>query len=363
MSMKSVFVGSSESYSGKSAICLGLGLRLMDNGYKVGYMKPIGNILVDVDGVQVDEDTRRIKNVLGLKDPLHLMSPVSLTQQLIHDTLVNKQKKLDSRIKDAFTRISKNKDVMILEGIGDITGGAMFGLSCPEIARLTKSKIMLVSKYDSEYVVDRILREVRIIGDASMIAGVIFNDVPPHDMLKVNNLIKPFLENRGVSVLGVLPKDKILKSVTVKEVVEKLDGKILAGEKNKGNLIGSFCIGAMSPHNALKYFRRVTDALVITGGDRSDIQMAALEAGTKCLLLTGNLYPSDQVLVRAEELGVPVVIVTHDTLTTVQMIDNFVRRIHITEGRKLEKFREILEENVDFDELYRKTGITAGKKK
>ena len=48
-------------------------------------------------------------------------------------------------------------------------------------------------------------------------------------------------------------------------------------------------LGAMGAELALKFFRTKPDKIVITGGDRADIQLAALETDTKCLVLTGNL--------------------------------------------------------------------------
>jgi BioD-like phosphotransacetylase family protein len=39
-------------------------------------------------------------------------------------------------------------------------------------------------------------------------------------------------------------------------------------------------VGAMSAENALSYFRRKAHKVVITGGDRPDIQLAALETST-----------------------------------------------------------------------------------
>ena len=45
----------------------------------------------------------------------------------------------------------------------------------------------------------------------------------------------------------------------------------------------------------------------------ADIQLAALETSTSCLILTGNIYPSPSVLNRAEELCVPVLLTKLDT--------------------------------------------------
>ena len=57
---------------------------------------------------------------------------------------------------------------------------------------------------------------------------------------------------------------------------------------------------------------------LITGGDRSDIHLVALETATRCLILTGNLRPMPEVVRRAEELGVPVLLVRQNTLEVVE---------------------------------------------
>ena len=39
--MKALYMTSAETFSGKSALCIGLGLRFRKDGFKVGYMKPV----------------------------------------------------------------------------------------------------------------------------------------------------------------------------------------------------------------------------------------------------------------------------------------------------------------------------------
>ena len=39
--MKTLYITSAETFSGKSALCVGLGMRFRKDGLKVGYMKPV----------------------------------------------------------------------------------------------------------------------------------------------------------------------------------------------------------------------------------------------------------------------------------------------------------------------------------
>jgi len=59
-------------------------------------------------------------------------------------------------------------------------------------------------------------------------------------------------------------------------------------------------VGAMNVDSALAHFRRQPNKAVITGGDRPDIQLAALETSTRCLILTGNLPPNPLIIGRAK---------------------------------------------------------------
>jgi len=116
-------------------------------------------------------------------------------------------------------------------------------------------------------------------------------------------------------------------------------------------------VGAMGQEKALRFFRRVANKAVITGGDRADIQLAALETSTKCLILTGGFQPSAIVLGRAEELGVPMVLVPYDTLTTVEKTEKIVGHLRIHEAQKVARLKEILTEQVTIDEIKKSIGI------
>ncbi|GIV93113.1 MAG: hypothetical protein KatS3mg056_1822 [Chloroflexus sp.] len=76
-------------------------------------------------------------------------------------------------------------------------------------------------------------------------------------------------------------------------------------------------IGAMGAEASLSFFRRRANKAVITGGDRSDLQLIALQTSTNALVLTGNIRPTMQVMDRAAELEVPIILVADDTLSTV----------------------------------------------
>ena len=340
-------------FSGKSALCMALAMKLKEGDLKLGYMKPIGNIIVDLDGELVDDDAVNMKRLLGLEESPDELSPILFTHQLLEDILEGKDKQLVPRLKRTFERVSRDKDIMILEGAGDASGGAMLGLSDAEVARITGSKVLLVSRYCDEYTVDRITTYLRLLPDDVEVVGIVFNNTSPERMGFVREKVAPYFDRKGIKVLGVLPKNKALQTISAREIAEGLNGQVLAGKGNLDVTAENIIVGAMAPDSAIKVFRRKPNRAVITGGDRADLQMAAMEAHMPVLILSGNLYPPAPVLGQAEEMGVPVILCVDDTMTIVDRMESLLRHVRVKDREKLELMKRMFEEHVDTDTIFK----------
>jgi hypothetical protein len=122
-------------------------------------------------------------------------------------------------------------------------------------------------------------------------------------------------------------------------------------------MVEGFMVGAMSPENALRYFQRERNIVVITGGDRPDIQLAALEASVKGIILTGGFYPHDIIVSRAEDKGVPLVIADQDTFSVVGRLERTAGLSGPGDSKKVERARELVQQELEFAALYRKMGL------
>jgi len=149
----------------------------------------------------------------------------------------------------------------------------------------------------------------------------------------------------------------MLAAPSVAELAEGLHAEILIGAEHTGELVENMMVGAMTSEAALTHFRRKRNKAVITGGDRADIQLAALETSTRCLILTGNLYPSPGVLRRADELDVSVLLVNLDTLSTVEVVEGFLGRSRVQLPQKIDRLAALLNEHFNFPALYKSLGI------
>jgi BioD-like phosphotransacetylase family protein len=337
-------------------MCVGLGKRFIRDGHRVGYMKPVSTNAIRTGGACFDEDADFIKQTFGLTEPTTELSPICLDAADVEAILRGERNHFAARLQEAFAGVAQGKDVMLLEGGSSLSEGSMLGLPTPEVSQLLNARELLVVKFRTVSVVDDILGSKAVLGDSML--GAVINAVPRPRLEFVRDTVVPFLQERGVKVYAVLPQERLLLSISVRELAQVLGAEILCCNDRIDELVENLMVGAMSVDSALSHFRRKPNKAVITGGDRPDIQLAALETSTKCLILTGNLHPSPIILGRAEEVGVPMLLVRKDTLTTVEVIEQFFGKTRFHQEKKIQRFERLLEANMDFAGLYADLGIT-----
>jgi hypothetical protein len=355
--MTGVFVGSTDSYAGKSLMCIILGLELQRAGRKVGYFKPLGFVASRIEGHVVDDDAAFIRDVLKLPDPLPDLSPVVLGTDLYRRAMSEDiGAELASRVSEAYARVARGREVMLVGGVGAVpVTGKTFGLDARRLAELLDCRALLVGKYESERSLDGVFASRDAMGER--LAGLMLNDVPADQLSFVRDEVMPYLEDAGIRVFGALPHDPVLRSASVGELADHLGAEMLCCEDMGEQLVEHFVVGAMNVESALHYFRRMPNKAVITGGDRSDIQLAALETASKCVVLTGGLRPSSQVMTRSQELRIPLLLSRDDTLTVVDKIEWLLGRVRVREKAKIERATELAQEHLDFDALWAAIGL------
>jgi len=354
--MTTLYVASLESYSGKSALCLGLALRLRAQGIEVGYMKPLGTLGVKVNDQYTDEDALFVWKTLGIEEDWELASPVLLTTELVKFPLGGPVAGLAEKVQGAHKRLSCECDLLIMEGPADLAQGMSLGIPPAQVAALTGAKAVLVTRYHPDFSLDGMLSAKAILGES--LIGVIVNDAPKEKVPFTQECLVSFLARHGLELYGVLPRDRVLMSITIGELSKCVGGEVLCCEGKLGELVDSFMVGAMNVDAALRYFRRTPNKAVITGGDRADIQLAALETSTKCLILSGNLYPDAAILGKATEMGVPMILVKTDTMRTVEAVERAMGRIRLSNPQQVKRVEELVKEHVDLAALRNRLGLS-----
>jgi BioD-like phosphotransacetylase family protein len=355
--MITLYITSTTPYAGKSALCVGLGRRLQKDGYKIGYMRPLTTARTCIGDCVVDEEAEQMRQALQLSDAARAIWPVCLDPPEVEAILRGEGKDYARLVQDACAEISVGKDILLLEGGSRCSQGLAVGLSADRIAEMLQAKVLVVAKYDvsTVVVVDDLLTDKARLGDRLL--GVVLNGVEKHRMDFVQKLVVPFLAKWDVPVYAVLPLERIFASISIGELADALQGEIICRPDLEDELVENLMVGAMSVDSALTYFRRKLNKAVITGGDRPDIQLAALETSTKCLILTGNLRPNPLIVNRAEEAGVAIIMVKHDTMTAVQLAEQAFGKTRFHQEKKIERFQRMLGEHLDVGRLYKDLGL------
>jgi len=357
-----LLVGSCEAFGGKSAVVLGLLRQLVTAGVAVHYGKPLATSLENVASpALIDDDVHFVGTMLQLPSQRLLPSLHQLAAQTARELLLQGQ--LAAVSEDVLTRLRQQlqaldqQSLVLLEGAGDLSEGSLYGLSLPQLARSLGAPVVLVHAWSDARSIEPLLAARTQLGE--LLAGVVLNAVPPDGVGAIRAEIVPALERLGISVFGVLPRSPLLRSVTVDELVGRLEARVLCCHDRLDLLVETLSIGAMNVNAAMEFFRQRRNMAVVTGADRTDIQLAALEASTQCLILTGVGEPLPQLINRAEELEVPLLKVEHDTLTTVEVIERAFGHVRLHEEVKATYAIRLVQEHCDFTRLFARLKLAA----
>ena len=350
--MKTILVTSTEPSTGKTAISVALARLAQQAGQSVGYMKPKGTRLESAVGKTRDEDPMLARELLGIDAAMHEFEPIVYSPTFVQEAIRGREKpdELRERILENFETLAEDTDVMFVEGGGRLWTGGIVDLDDADVAELLDAKVVLVSGYRDGTDLDDVLAAADTIGDR--LTGVLFNAV---DRATFDGLVDdamPFLDGRGIHTLGALERDEQLAGISVAELAQGVGATVLTSDAPTDGLVERFAVGAMGANASLEQFRRTRNAVVITGGDRSDVQTTAIEAsGIEGVVLTGGHQPSKAVVGKAEDRGIPILLVQSDTRTTIDRIEQTLRSGRTQSEEAIERMEMLLDDAFELDTL------------
>ena len=338
---KAIYIAAIESDSGKSLVSLGLLRMMLTKSSKVGYFRPIINVVKDH---KYDDHTNTAINFFNLdidyddcyaykqNEVVELLSE-GKSETVIHN-VIEKYKKLEAKYdyvlvegtdfsgEGGFTELDVNLMIAKNLGIPALIVGSGNG----------KKKKDFINTMQLTYK-SFIKKEVDVIG---IVANKI--EVDEIDYIQ-KELQKSFPKNLQIDII---PKVDFLAYPTVKEVAQALNGRVLFGEQFLDNAIGSYSTGAMQLRNYLTRIRE--NALVITPGDRADIILGALQANASSnypkisgIILTGSLIPEESIikLIEGVQSTVPIISVDGGTFGITNKIGSVKSKIYATHNKKI----------------------------
>lgn len=344
--MVALHVVSSEEAVGKTTICAGVGRHLLGNGRKVGFLKPI--IADKRPADSSDGDAVFMKQILTLSEPIESLC-----------SFVGGEGILADKIRKAYIEVSQNKDVVIIEGMCGQSPDDNLSKASYEVAAALKAKVLIVEGYSSQTSGARFIDSYKGFGENLL--GIVLNKVPGSQLKRVSEEISSRFGEAGIKVLGILPEDRALFTLTVGELTSYIQGEILNNAEKSAELVESLMVGAMCVDSGLDYFNRKANKAAVVRDDRSDMQLAALETSTRCLVISGNTAPIYSVRYRAEDKGVPIILTESDTSTVVKNIEDALEKTRFNQEKKLLRLAEIMEQHLSFQAIYKGLGLAGWK--
>ncbi len=341
--MVTLYVTSSERAAGKTALCAGMGLSLLNDGKKVGFFKPV---IADSDNPpagDVDSDTVFIKRVFALEEPIEYLCPVISDRGDLADSL-----------KKACARVSKGKDVVVVEGVCGQSSGNGLNKTSFTIAEALGARVIVIENYEQSRKIT-LMNSYKDFGRDLL--GVVLNKVPVNRLEQVYTEVSARLGKAGINTLAVLPEDRTLFALTVAELAQHIQGEILNHAEKSAELVENLMLSAKVVDPGPDYFSRKTNKAVVVGSERPDMQMAALETPTRCLVLSGNTPPTSAVQYQAEVKNVPLISADTDAVSILASIEDALVDAKFGQEKKLPRLAEIMNQHFDFQALYKGLGF------
>ncbi len=331
--MKTLIIASVNRESGKTLVALGIALN--DPG-KVEYIKPIRGSLTKVGDKVIEADAYLVREVLGLEGSGKEISPIALE--------LHKDVDVDDLV-GHIRSLAEGSDLLLVETGKTAEMGLTRGISAFDIAANMGEPLVLITDADPFHLDTVVMMcEFAKTRDVSVRGVIVNNDR--------DGMLADALRARDIPVLGVIPHEPRLRTFRAREILEEVGGECVAGSSGLDRQVENVVIGAMTVDTALTFMRRIPRKCVITGGDRSDLQLAALTTDVSCLVLTGGIRPNSHVMAEAHEKGVPVIVISGHTYQVAERFEHLESRINPADDEVITLIKDLVGKNVDISSFH-----------
>ena len=357
---KRLFVAATQQNDGKTTVSLGIFGALRKTEGRIGFIKPVGQRFVEIEGHKIDEDTVLIDQTYGIGSPLDAISPIAVEpdftrkfiQQANTDLLVR-------RIQNSFDRAAWEKDFVIVEGTGHAGVGSVFDLSNARVARLLDSKAILITQGGIGRPIDEIALNRAVFKEEGVeVIGVIMNKIHPEKYDHVVDFARRGFERLGIELLGAIPADPLLTHPTLGQVCKAVKGEFINARTSSRRLVRQVLIGDMGTGHLLTLFH--PGVLLITPGDRDDVVLAALShtgkhpKGICGLVLSSGHQPHPSVMKLLHESELPVITSPLDSYSIASTLHSMTVKTLPGDNEKIQRIQSLVEQHVNVARIVEK---------
>jgi phosphate acetyltransferase len=354
-----IYLTTTEPYSGKSLVALGLVNLLASKTEKIAYFKPV----ISREGKERDSTLEMMASHFHLSAPYKDMF-VFTRNEVVRQINAGREAYIIDTIIDRFKKLQERYDFVVVEGT-DFMGGStnVEFTGNISIAKNLGIPVVVIVKGEGKSVleiVDTALSTTKsFLDEGVQILTVVANKIDGSQEEEIRTKLTKALPS-GI-IVTTLVRNRDLGNPTMKEIQESVGGKVLFGEQLLSNQVDTSIVGAMQLHNCLTRLSKNT--LIVTPGDRGDIIIGALQANISKnypkiagMVLTGGLIPEPTILKLIEGLDtvVPIVQVDSGTFKTVNRVGNTQSRITTESKDKIALAISLFDKHVDVKVLEKK---------
>jgi len=349
-----IYLAATGQNRGKTTTSLGLTAAIRSGGRQIGFIKPVGQRYLVVDGTRADEDAVLMKAVFDLPEALDDMSPVTLPRHFTTDFVMGQvHEDLPRIVTEAAERVAAGKDLLVIEGTGHAGVGAVVNLSNARVAALLGAPAVIVSEGGVGRPIDEIVLNHALFERHGVpVLGAIVNKVDVASHPHLPEILARGLAQHGIELLGCIPFSELLANPSLELIETHLDGELISGSAEPGRVIGRVAIGAMHADHAMSAIGDHT--LLITPGDREDLLLASLAANVGVarqkvlgIVLTGGFRPRPVVLEQLRSAGLFALLVESDTFRTAQAVDEVLVKTHPGDVDKIDTIKALVASSLD----------------
>lgn len=357
-STKRIFIAATRMNDGKTTTSLGLYSALNDGEKKIGYIKPVGQRFVDVNGEKIDEDSFLLTETFDVSVPIQAMSPIVVDKDFTKNYLDDSASiypKIVNRLCRSFDRAAYEKDYIIIEGTGHAGVGSVFDLSNAEVANILNAKVIIVASGGIGRPIDEIALNQALFEKAGAdIIGVIINKVQSDKLDFIKHYCGQALEKMNLKLLGVIPENAKLSEPSLSQIIHEIRGECLNTTNNiQSKKIKKVVIGAKTGLSTIDDIEEGT--LIITSGDREDIIQPCIKSNKASMLsgiiLTNAITPNDATLEDIQTSEIPFILSNDSSYSVISRMNKMNIKTQPHDVDKISIIKEILKSNIDLKEI------------
>lgn len=247
MTAKYIYVMGSESGAGKSTVCLGILALLLKSGIasnRLAYIKPVTQCIVKQDVVLFCEKTK-----ISCLDVGNLVFRKGFSKDFI-DGLTKPSHELLADVLTSIHILDNDKEVVIIDGVGDPSVGSVAGVSNVDVALSLPCKVIFVGKPGIGAAIDNAVLCISFMQTKGLTnIGIIYNKIPLTALAGIKKYITKRLPELlpEITLLGFISKDQhietLLKNIDSEEIAQWFGSQV-----NQRNLLYDW-IGLIPQNN------------------------------------------------------------------------------------------------------------------